>query len=117
MNNQTAIQDYLFCSALVFKIIAILSTWYALDRYPCLLYEKNSLTRFLIQHDFAHVLVQLAVFTFICVSYSIVRREYLLGYRKRAMRCSFNAMVGFVFLTCTWDAANDTVNLLVASLS
>jgi hypothetical protein len=117
MKNKTAIQDCLFCSALVFKTIAIFNTSYALDRYPCLLYESNPLTRFLQQHDFAHVLVQSAVFTFICVSYFIVRREYLLANRKRAIRCSFNAIVGFVFLTYLWDAANDTINLLVASLS
>jgi len=117
MKNKTAIQDHLFCSALALKTIAIFITWYALDRYAFLLYERNPLTRFLLQHDFAHILVQLAVSTFISISYFMVRREYLLGYRKRAIRCSFNAMAGFVFLTCLWDAANDTIVLLVASLS
>ncbi len=117
MKNQTAIRDYLFCFALLFKIIAIFITWHALARYPCLLYERNPLTRFLLQHDFAHIFVQLAVFTFVCVSYSIIRREYLLAHRKGAIGRLFNAMVGFVFLTCLWDAANDTINLLAASLS
>jgi hypothetical protein len=117
MKNKTAIQDYLFCFALVFKTIAIFITWYALDRYACLLYERNPLTRFLLQRDFAYVFVQLAVFTSICIGYSMVRREFLLAYRERTIRYSFNALVGFVFLTYLWDAANDTIILLVASLS
>ena len=117
MKNKTAIQDYLFCLALVFKTMAILITWYALDRYACQLYERNPLTRFLLQHDFAYVFVQLAVFTSVCIGYSMVRREFLLARRERTIRYSFNALVGFVFLTCLWDAANDTIILLVASSS
>jgi hypothetical protein len=115
--NKIAIQECLFCFALVFKTIAIFITWYALYTYACLLYERNPPTRFLLKHDFAYILGQLAVFTFFCISYSVARREYLPARRKRAIRCSFNAMVGFVFLTYLWDAANDTINLLVASLS
>jgi hypothetical protein len=110
-------QDYLFSSALVFRTIALFITWYALDRYACLLYERNPLTRSLLQRDFAYFLVQLAMITFMCLGYSVVRREYLLAYKKRAIRWFFNAMVAFVFLTCLWDAANDTIILLVRFLS
>jgi hypothetical protein len=117
MRSTLKTQDYLFSSALVFRTIAIFITGYALDRYACLLYERNSLTRYLLQRDFAYFLVQLAMITFMCIGYSMVRRECLLTYKKRAIRWYFNAMVGFVFLTCLWDAANDTIIVLVRFLS
>jgi hypothetical protein len=117
MKNEAVIQDCLFYSALVFKTVALFITLYALDRYAWLLYERNPLTRFLLPHGFAYVLVQLAAFTFICIGYSRVRKTYLMAYRKRAIRWSFNALVGFVFLTCLWDAANDAIILLAACLS
>jgi hypothetical protein len=102
---------------LVFKTVAIIITLYALDRYAWLLYERDPLTRFLLHHGFAFVLVQLAAFTLICIGYFRVRKTYLMAYRKRAIRWSFNALVGSVFLTCPWDATNDTVILLAACLS
>ena len=52
MKKKTLVQDYLFSSALIFKVIAIFITLYALDRYASLVYERNPLTRFLLQHDF-----------------------------------------------------------------
>ena len=118
MKNRTAIHDYLLYSALIFKAIAIFITWYAFDRYDGLLYESNFLTRILLQHNIPHFLVfQLAVFTFICAGYHMVRREYLVAYRKRTTAYLFSAMVGFVFLIYLLDAANDTIVLLVATLS
>ena len=62
-------------------------------------------------------LVQLAAFTFICLGYSRVRKTYLVAHKMAPVRWSFNALIGFVFLTCLWDAANDAIILLAASLS
>jgi len=117
MKEKALIQDYLFSAALLFKTIAIFITLYAVDRYASLVYERNPLTRFLLQHDFAQVLVQLAAFTFIYLGYSRVRKTYLMAYKMGPVRWSFNALIGFVFLTCLWDAANDAIILLAASLS
>jgi len=117
MSNKTLIQDYLFYSTLVFKTIAILITLFALDRYAGLLYERNPLTRLLLQPDFSYVIVQLAMFTFICLGYSMVRKTYLVAYKLASIRWSFNALVAFVFFTYLWNAANDAVILLAASLS
>ena len=117
MKDKTVIQDYLFSSALVFKTVAIFITLYALDNYACLVYERNPVTRLLLRNDLAFFCAEMAVFTFICIGYSRVRKTYLMAYRKRAIRWSFNALVGSVFLTCPWDATNDTVILLAACLS
>ncbi|MGA2223718.1 MAG: hypothetical protein ABSH41_04660 [Syntrophobacteraceae bacterium] len=116
MKKKTLVQDYLFSSALILKVIAIFITLYALDRYASLVYERNPLTRFLLQHDFAQLLVQLAAFTFICLGYSRARKTYLIAYKMAPVRWSFNVLIGFVFLTCLWDAANDAIILLAASL-
>jgi len=109
--------DYLFSSVLGFKTVAISITLYAPDRYAWLLYERNPLTRFLLPHGFTHVLVQLAVFTFIRIRYSRVGNTYFIAYRKKAIRRSFNVLVGFVLLTCLLDAANDAIILLAACLA
>jgi hypothetical protein len=117
VKSKTVIQDCLISSALVFKTVAIIITLYALDRYAWLFYERNPLTRFLLPHGFAFVLVQLAAFTFICIGYSRVRKTYLAAYNSASIRWSFNALVGFVFLLHLWDAVGDALILLAASHS
>ncbi len=116
MKNKAAVQDYLLYSAMLFKAIAIFITWYALDRYPGLLCERNSLAGFFLQNDSLPFFVfQLAIFNFVCIGYYMVRREYLMADRRTTTIYSFNVMVGFVFSICLLDAANDTIALLVAS--
>ena len=117
MRNETVIQDCLFSSALLLKTVAILITWYAFDRYACLVYESNPVTRLLLRNDLAFFCAEMAVFTFICIGYSRVRKTYLMAYKTAPIRWSFNALVGFVFLTYLWDAANDAIILLAASHS
>ena len=116
MKDKTVIQDYLFSSALVFKTVAIFITLYALDNYACLVYERNLVTRLLLRNDLAFFFAEMAGFTFICIGYSRVRKTYRMAYKKAPIRWSFNALVGFVFLTYLWDAANDAIILLAASL-
>jgi hypothetical protein len=116
MKNETAIQDYLFSSALLLKITAIFITKYALDRYAGLVYERNPVTRFLLGNDLVFFFVEMALLTFICFGYFKVRKTYLVSYKMAAIRWSFNSLVGLVFLTYLWDAANDAVILLGATL-
>lgn len=117
MKNKAVIQDYLFYSALIFKTIAIFITLYAIDRYACLVYERNPVTRLLLRNDFAFFFAEMAAVAFICLGYSRVRNTYLMAYKMAPVRWSFNALVGLVFLTYLWDAANDAIILLAASLS
>ncbi len=113
--SKTVIQDCLISSAMVFKTVAIFITLYALDNYACLVYERNPVTRLLLRNDLAFFFAEMAVFTFICIGYSRVRKTYLMAYKKAPIRWSFNALVGFVFLTCLWDAVGDAIILLAAS--
>ena len=115
--SKTVIQDCLISSALVFKTVAIFITLYALDNYACLVYERNPVTRLLLRNDLAFFFAEMAVFTFICIGYSRVRKTYLMAYKKAPIRWSFNALVGFVFLLHLWGAANDAIILLAASHS
>jgi hypothetical protein len=117
MKSKTVIQDCLFSSALVLKTIALFITLYALARYAGPVYERNPVTRLLLRNDYAFFAVEMAAFTFICIGYSRVRKTYLMAYRKKAIYWSFNALVGFVFLTYLWDAASDAVILAAASFS
>jgi hypothetical protein len=110
-------QDYLFSFAMALKTIAMLITVYTLDRYAGLLYERNAVTRLLLQNDLAFYLWELAVFAFICIGYYCVRSRYVLNHEKRSVRWSFNAVVCFVFLTSLWDAGNDVLILMTTSLS
>ncbi len=116
MKDKIVIQDYLFLSALVFKIIAFFTTLYVLDIYTCL-YERNPLTRFLLQNHFAHALFQLAAIALMCIGYSVVRKIFRREYRRKVIRWSFNALVALVFMTYLWDAANDVTILLAETLT
>jgi hypothetical protein len=116
MKNEAIIQDCLFYSALVFKNVALFITLHALNRYAGLVYEKNPVTRLLLGDGLFFLFAQVAVLTFICLGYFRVKEMYLAAYKKAFIRWSFNALVVFVFLTYLWDAANDAVILLAASL-
>jgi hypothetical protein len=116
MSIRMKIQDCLMSSALAFKAVAMFITWYALKNYAGLIYERNPITRFLLQNDLLHVIFQLAAIAFICFAYLRVRRVYLQASAKRAIHWSFNGLVAFVFLLQLWDASNDAAILLVTSL-
>ena len=70
MKNETVIQDYLFSSALLLKTIAILITWYALHAYAGLAYERNFLTRLLVQNDLTFLLAEVIALNFLYAAYS-----------------------------------------------
>ncbi len=112
MTAKIKIQDYLFSSAIALKAIAILITLHSLHKYPCLLCEKNPVAALFVQSDWTFLLSQLAVFAFICFGYYSVRSKYLEAHKMTWIRWSFNTLVGFVFLTYFFDAANDAVVLL-----
>lgn len=116
MKGEAVVQDCLFSSAMVLKTIAMLITVYALDRYAGLAFETNPVTRFLLQNQSLYLSIQLAVFVFICLGYSRVRSKFLAAYKMWAIRWSFNALVGFLFIAYLWDAANDLLVLLGVSL-
>ena len=117
MKNETVIQDYLFSSSLLLKTIAILLTWYALHTYAGLVYERNLLTRFLVQNDLTFLLAEVIVLNFIYATYSRAKNTYIKSYKIAPVRWSFNVLVVFVFLTYLWDAANDAFILLKVSFS
>ncbi len=117
MKNETVIQDYLFSSALLLKTIAILITWYALHTYAGLVFERNFLTRLLVQNDLTFLLAEVIALNFLYVTYSRAKNTYIKSYKITPVRWSFNALIGFVFLTCLWDVANDAFILLKVSLS
>jgi hypothetical protein len=116
MTKKMIIQDYIFASAILLSVFASLVTWYALYTYPCLICERNPVTRYLLQNDFSFFFAKLAMLVFICMVYRSVRRKYLVTLGANWFRMLFNTVVGFVFLLHLWDAANDAIILLGASL-
>jgi hypothetical protein len=117
MKNEAVIQDYLLYSALILKAVATIITLYALHRYAGVVYETNPVARLLLRNGLVFFLSEMTMFTLIFLGYSRVRETYLRAYKMAAIRWSFNALVGFVFLTYLWDATNDAFILLTACLS